>query len=308
MKKFLINVLLFLIYIFLADKLFIVIRNYTPKKEIDKRLEYLVNGKINSKILIFGSSRAARDIIANEITKKLNVSAYNLAYPGSNIDFHNFLLNQLLLNGNKKPETIVLVMDEPKEIVANSSIQFRLDRIYPLVKYKVIRDEFIEREHKSNILSGLMVINTLRLSQFDLSEKQFNVLDSLLPCGSMPISVLSNNFYKDYSTIHNEYDLKNESEYLKEKLLSFVKICLKNDIQLIIAFPPQFKVNNYHFTTRIKNLIGEKVKYLLYDTIRTEYKTKDYFYNAGHLNKKGALIYTEEVINFIRNNYNNNIK
>ena len=80
-KKLLLFAAIFLIF----DKLFLIVANKSAEAEIDKRLEYLVNGQINKDIVVIGSSRGARDIIAGQIEEKTGLSAYNMCYPGSNV-------------------------------------------------------------------------------------------------------------------------------------------------------------------------------------------------------------------------------
>ena len=77
---------LFVMIFFIYDKLFIVVRTLSPVLEVDKRLELLINGGINKDIIILGSSRGARDIIAAQIENETGLSAFNLCYPGSNVE------------------------------------------------------------------------------------------------------------------------------------------------------------------------------------------------------------------------------
>ena len=86
-KKLLLFVVLFLVY----DKLFIIMTHFSAEAEIDKRLEYLVNGQISKDVVIIGSSRGSRDIIAGQIKDETGLSSYNLCYPGSNVEFHDFI-------------------------------------------------------------------------------------------------------------------------------------------------------------------------------------------------------------------------
>jgi len=145
MRKFVINCIFFFIIFFILEKSLILLRNKLPDRELDKRLEYIITGKVNSDIIVMGSSRGARDIVASQLADSLRTSAYNLSYPGSNIYFHEYLLTELLKNGNKKPKVLILVIDDPYEMEDNYSLQFRFDRLYPLVKYKSIRNTLTER-------------------------------------------------------------------------------------------------------------------------------------------------------------------
>ena len=115
MKKFLIQILLFSFTFFLFEKVFYVSLYVSPKLEIDKRLEYIINGNMNKDLIVLGSSRGARNIIASQIEDSLNISSYNLSYPGSDIEFHKFLL-QSLIKYNEKPKIVLLVVDDNAEL------------------------------------------------------------------------------------------------------------------------------------------------------------------------------------------------
>ena len=187
MKKFIIKILIFSALFFLLEKGFIFLRDYSPSKEIDKRLERIINGEINKDLVIFGSSRGARNIIASQMNDSLDIDCFNLSYPGSNIEFHTFLLENLI-KFNEKPKPVMLLIDHTQQVQSNTGINFRLDRLYPLIKYPEIRDELVKREGKNWLITELFIINQLNKSSFNLKKKNFTAIDTMLTCGSMPIS------------------------------------------------------------------------------------------------------------------------
>lgn len=279
-----------------------MVRNYSPSKEIDKRLEKIITGKINADIVIFGSSRGARNVLAENIYKETGISCYNLSYPGSDIDFHDFLLSELLDNKNRKPKVVILVVDDPDEFLSNTSIHFRLDRLYPLVKYNKIRNKLVELGEKNNVLSILSITHQLNKSNFDFRQKHFTELDSLLPLGSMPISFQRKN-YEFVFTKPTSYPLNKEMIFKRNKFIHFVNNCKNNNISLIIAFPPNFGVANKGFEKRIYDLSNNKnVYYLSYNKQDERYRKMEFYFDHGHLNIKGAEIFTGELISFLNNN------
>jgi hypothetical protein len=76
----------------------------------------------------------------------------------------NTCLQNCLRNGNKKPNLLILAVDNPAELEETPSIRFRFDRLYPLVKYPEIRNTLIEKGEKNKILSELFVIHQLSIS------------------------------------------------------------------------------------------------------------------------------------------------
>lgn len=307
MKKFLIRLAVFTVFILAVDKLFIFVRNASPGLEVDKRLEYIITGQIKADIVVFGSSRGARSIIAEQMTDSLGISAYNLSSPGSDITFHEFLLRQLLKNkGNTIPKTIILVVDDSDELKASKNLKFRLDRMYPLVKYKVIREELVKRKEKKPILNEILVLHQMNKSNFLFKQRKFTKNDSIMPKGSMPIGHQKKTFDRTYGT--DEYVYSPKGEYIQKvrayKL--FVDYCRKNNIQLIIAVPPNFRKTTKGFPERLEYLLDGYGTVKVFDEKKPEYTNSDYFFDDTHLQTNGSIVYTNEMIEYYKQL--NNIK
>jgi hypothetical protein len=300
MKKFLRNIALFCGVFFLIDKLFYIIIYTAPNLEVDKRLELMINGKINESIIIMGSSRGADNIIASQIEKETSLSAYNISYPGSNIEFHQFLL-ETLLRFNKKPKIIVLAVDNPWELLPENSLKFRVDRLYPLVKYNYINQTLINQGEKT-ILSKFLYLGRINRGNLSMTIKKKSVENPILACGSMPF--ISETKIKNFEFKNDtfQYNLNNELLSKRKAFIAFKNLCKKNKIQLIFCFSPNFKSFNKSFLTRIKLLSFPENKFFVYDTTNIKYKSSNYFYDLSHLNIKGAKIFTSELSEFIVHN------
>lgn len=298
MNKFLKGIVLFGLLFFLFDKLFLPLLYVSPNKEIDKRLELVINGKMNKELIIVGSSRGARNIIASTLEEKTNLSSYNLSYPGSDLEFHEFIVRSLV-KYNTPPKILIVCIDNPMAFIPDSILKFRYDRMYPLVKYDWVMDELIEREEKNKWLSKFFVLHKINKSNFDISQKKFNALDTLDNSGSMPITFQK----KDENwNINNEQKQYNKSIEMVSKLKAFESIksiCKKKNIQLIIVSPPLFEVFNNGFYKRIKSLLSENIDYYIYNYKNLIYSDKNYYYDKTHLKKNGALEFSNELSIFI---------
>ncbi|MDA9808763.1 hypothetical protein N9C59_00445 [Flavobacteriales bacterium] len=302
MKKFITQILFFLIAFFLFEKAYYVFLYFSPKLEKDKRLEYVLNGNMNKDLIILGSSRGARNIIASQIEESLNVSCYNLSYPGSNIEFHEFIL-RALIKYNRSPKTLLLAVDDPHELLHHEPLQFRLDRLYPLAKYKYINDEMISRKEK-NFLSKFLILGRINISNFNLKQKKYSMFDTLKICGSMPISFQKNDFEFNNDKSHIDYEIKNE---LPKKRLAFKKIqdmCKLKNIELFIVYSPNLKGHNRFFIYRIKELSNQSILHIKNDTSNISYKNKKYYHDGAHLNTTGAKIFTNDIIKKLKENKN----
>ena len=299
MKKFFIRIVIFTGCFFIIDKGFLLVRDSAPKREVDKRLEMIVTGKIQSDVLIYGSSRGARSVIAKVFTDSLCISAYNLSFPGSDITFHEFLLRLTLeTKGNKKPKTVILVVDDSDELKVAKSLKFRLDRMYPLLKYPAIRKELVKRKAKKPILNELFVIHQLNKSNFLFKQKKFTSNDSIMPCGSMPISHQKKTFNKIFNKDNYIYSPNGELAQKIRALKLFKNYCKKNNIELIVVIPPNFKFITKGFGDRLKTLTNGYATVWQYDQANPVYSNPDYFFDNAHLRSNGSYVYSNELVKF----------
>lgn len=302
MFKLILKLLVFAGLFLLFDKLFIIVANYSAEAEADRRLEYLVEGDINKDIIITGSSRGARGIIAEQIENKTGHSAYNLCYPGANVEFHEFIV-RTLIKFNKHPEFIFLVVDDDTYFKYDSTVTFRKDRLYPLVKYRHIWQELAERDGRSKIFPNILILDRLNKYNFDLRKKKFSSLDTVKSCGSMPLSWQSQD--RDWNTDFGKrvYSRDNElTEYI-DAYKEIINNCSLNEIKLVLVFTPILRTHSVTFEERIKEVGNKKNDYLIYDTSNPLYRDKDLFHDAGHLMREGAQIFTDEVVRYINKNY-----
>jgi hypothetical protein len=202
----------------------------------------------------------------------------------------------------------LLAVDEPSELLPIESIKFRNDVLYPLVKYNYINNELINR-NEQNYLSKILCLARIKKSNFDLRKKHFTALDTIFDCGSMPISFQRENRILKYDTSRQYYSIQNELTVKVDALTNFQQICIKYGIKLYIVFSPNFQQHNILFEKRIKKLMHKNVGSFIYDLSNGIYLNKSYYYDESHLQRKGAVIFTNELVNFLNkekvNSYNN---
>lgn len=300
MKKFLIRVVLFGLVFFVLDKIFYIFLYTAPQLETDKRLELLLDGKINKEVIVMGSSRGAYNIIASQIEKETGKSAYNISYEGSNVQFHLFLL-KTILKFNKKPETIVLSIDNPYEFLNEKTLNFRYDRLYPLEKYNYINDELIKQNDKSK-LSWFFCLARLNRSNLTFAKKAPPVDSPMLSCGSTPFVKDSDKKEFIFNPTSERYPLEKELKDKKEAFLALQQLCYSNKITLIYCFAPNFRAYNPIVENRIRSMSRPENKFFVYDTTNLKYKNKEYFHDESHLNINGARLFTSELSKFINLN------
>lgn len=298
MKKFILRICLFALFLFIIDKGFYYFLDKAPKLEYDQRLEQVINGKVNKELIVLGSSRGAGNIIASQIQNETKLTSYNLSYPGSNVLFHEFILKSLL-KFNKKPKKIIFSIDNPSEFLEEKSLLFRFDRLYPLSKYNYINKELVDREER-NLLSWVFCLGRLNKTSFSLKQVSAPVENPILTCGSMPFIKKLPNAKMEFSNTVETYDANKE---LSEKLQAFKNIqsiCKENNIQLIFVFSPNYKTFNTNFEKRFRKLMLPENEILVYDKTNPIYKKEAYYFDVSHLMKNGATVFTNEIVEYIK--------
>jgi hypothetical protein len=284
-----------------VDKLFIIIRNKAPEFDFDRRLEMVIEGNVNKDIIILGSSRGQRNIDVQLLKDSLNTEkVFNLSYSGSTPEFQEFVLDQLIKN-NRKPKLIIKLLDDDFELM-NKDLngnpkEFRIDRLLRLVKYKEIREELIQQGGKSEILSQLFVLHLLNRTNFNFRTK--GIVDTIN--GAKPTN--GHDLSLDWQYLsHSSYDKSKEQELQIKSLISLQERCINNDIELIFATAPVYRETNETWVVRMKQLSLPSTMFYLHNLNEKAYKEKDNFADYSHLNYKGAVTYTQEIINFIKDN------
>jgi hypothetical protein len=267
----------------------------------------IYKGNINSKNLIYGSSRAWVGINPQILADTLQTSVYNLG-----IDGHNFWLQYLrhleYLENNKLPKQIILAVDF-------GSLQKR--------KTLYLYEQFLP----------YMLWNK-NITKYTKSYIGFNYFDYYVPLKRYigKPNVLKNAFYlglsnnKDsfYRTLGYkgiEKKWTNEFEIAKNTISSykvsidtesvalfdtFLLECKKNNINVVIVYTPEFIeaqkfIKNREEILDIYKLHAKKhdVPFLDYSKNSLNYD-KQYFYNATHLNKTGANLFSEILANDLK--------
>lgn len=273
----------------------------------------IYNSNINCDIAIVGSSRAWVQINPEILKDSLKLSTYNFG-----IDGHNFWLQYLrhseYLKYNKKPKLIIVSVDLftlEKRIDLYKHSQFlpymlwnkeiykftisykgfnKIDYYIPLVRY------FGERTSLNYSLSKLFSKNNnekLRNNGFAGKNKQWNsdLEKAKKEKGQLIIDI-------DKETIR--------------LFKSFVKECKRNGTELILVYTPEY-IEGQCFVSNRKDIINiykdisykENVAFYDYSNDSICFN-KTLFYNASHLNMKGANIFTQKLAHDVKKYKNTN--
>jgi len=313
MKKFLYNLSLFLLPVMLlCYPIDFFISNNLKKSNKYAEKEYptwndIYESKVNSELLIFGSSRAWIHIDANMISDSLGILSYNLG-----IDGHNFWLQNLryreLLKCNKKPKYIILSLDyftlkKNEELynseqflpymlwnkdIKNATISYKgfstLDYEIPLIRFYGNHDAV---ENSIRYFTGHLSNPITRIRGYQGREENWN-----------------SDFDNAKSTMKSlEIKLDNPTIILFE---NFLKECKSNNIKLIFVYTPEYIegqkfVSNRAQIMELYNRYSKEYEIPFYDFSNDSISyDKKYFYNASHLNKVGSQIFTKKLIDTLK--------
>lgn len=298
MKKFIVHILICASILFVIDKLAYFILKETPKHIYDTRLKKVLDGEMNKELIVLGSSKGAGNIIASQIEEETGYESYNLAYMGSHIIFHEFVLRKLLKH-NKAPKILLLTIDNPEALIYEKSLNFRLDRLYPLSIYNEVNDELIALNDRS-IFSQFFLLGRISKAHVYYTNEKPSIDNPLLQDGSMPFIRVNPKSKREFVERSTLYDKTLEMESKLEALISIQNQCKANNIQLYYVFSPKMFNFNSAFYKRFLKLVDAKNNVFMYDESNVIYKQKSTYFDQSHLMIEGAKVFTTEISEFIK--------
>jgi hypothetical protein len=307
MKKFLINTFIFILPILIVTFPLDYLISYYLKKSHSFSGELEVWNDIYEKkagcdIAIYGSSRAWVHINPKILEDSLKYSVYNFG-----IDGHNFWLQYLrhleLVKYNRKPKVIILSVD-------NFSLQKRIELYQPeqflpymlynkdIIKYTSSFKGYKKYDYYVPLLryaGKRKVLKTcLRFFLKGYSKKNFREK------GFVGMERTWNSDLDKAKEKIGEYKIKIDPKTL-ELFENFIRECIESNIKLIFVYCPEY-IEGQHFVKNRKQIINIYKKLAIkYKLIYLDYsedeisKNRDLFYNANHLNKNGAEIFSKKL-------------
>ena len=317
MKKFTLTLLLFSIPLFIIAGL----GDYYLIKTLRKsKYKYfvvwndLVSGKINSDIVVYGTSRARAHINSKILEDTLKLSTYNLGIDGYTFDME-YCRHELVLENNKKPSYIIQTLDY--HMLGKIHDLYQYEQFYPYFDNKIIL-KTIKKYNGPNWWDY-----HLPLVRYYGSKKEIFSAINILLRPSHNKGNRYKGFYnfnqvwtndlekakKSKKTIFQKID--KEAVALFEKLITDTK---KRGIPMIFVYTPEhiegqhFVSNRAEIMTFYKKIANKyNIPFIDYSADSMCYN-KDYFYNSEHLNLKGANIFSQKLASDLKKIIKKSIK
>jgi hypothetical protein len=312
MKKFLIKLALFLLpIVLLAYGFDVFISSNLRKSNNFTKGEMTVwndlyDKKVNSEVLIMGSSRAWVHLDATMIGDSLHTHAYNLGMDGHNFWMQNYRF-ELAMQQAVKPKVVIQSIDV--FTLAKRKDLFYSEQFLPYMYHndslQKVTSNFIGFEPYDYSVplvryygKGKAVVEALKMF-FGAKNEPSRIR------GYQGQLIPWTNELEEAKKKMDHFTVKMEPQTvaLFEKYLQF---CKSKGIQVVFVYSPEF-IEGQDFIANRKEMMAvyqnfsEKydIPFFDYSTNPISYK-KEYFYNALHMNKFGAEKFTSEFIHDLR--------
>ncbi len=301
MKRFLYNILLFVVpaYALLAIGDYFFSRRAQQSNFFHIENWYdLMHGNIEADIIVMGNSRAFVQIAPHILDSVLGSSSYNLAIDGSSINRQIRKYN-VFRQYNRKPKLIIQNIDH---ITLNYVTGYEREQFFPYFWNKHIREEFMTTEPfsfwekclplyryyrnlKRRELWGLLTSTDRQL------EKGYQGKDK--PWDGTAFSHIDTVYYRV-----NDEAVKMFDQYLAQAKAEGIQVVFVHTPLYIGATRkldcPQAMQQQYqNFADKYDiPILDYRFMKICYDTT--------YFYNAMHVNRLGAEIFSDSLANDIK--------
>lgn len=289
----------------------------TDKTRTTFLLQTIQNKDFKPDVMIFGSSRAMYGVDASQMSNETGLDCYNFSSTGQPQEESSLYYSLLptsveivvqvifppLLNKNKesKKERIINPNIVSTFYLGGYELSEDAIKINPYLDFSNMKENFVIKNYKSR---GSIVIPAV--TNFLISRDKSAIYDLYYPNGTLTdkhpmynrtLEQCEKNYFPFNEAIIDTMScnsLKEYSDYLNGKSISYV----------IVLMPINPDLNKY--TPDECNIIGNYIKTAVPNAIVCNYLDQlddnSYFYDAEHLNRKGAKIISHklsEVIKYI---------
>lgn len=292
-------ILLFILCDCMVERMFVYLQNNALDQLIP---EYTVE-KVDSEIVIIGSSRANHHYVSSILEDSLDRSVYNCGNDGSFFYYQTCMIDAILRRYTPK----MIIWDLGPYILSptddeNQKELDRLSRLFSLYNSNEYIDSILYKRgrfEKIKLKSGMYRYNSRLIS---LLYKTYNRLDYLYDRGYIPLKSEGYKYpsIKDGKMMSECYS--NERELL---LRQTIQKCYDNDVKIVFCLSPKLDRSNYSETRSYQSIvkIARDRDVRLIDFYHHDIFMKDstLFKDNAHLNDRGARLFTEKLSVFLLN-------
>lgn len=297
MKRFILNLLVFIVFVVLLDALcgFLctwLIDSANAGDTVRERSVY--DGTIKEKILIFGSSRANHHYVPAIIEKELGKSCYNCGVDGTGIV--NMYGRLSLILEHHTPELIVYDVAHAFDLLKNDNTKY-LGKMRYFYHNETVKEIFalVDERERYKMLSNMYRFNS----------KAFQLIaDNLTPIqsendGYRPMFGKIDYDVNDANKAANKHSANDFDSVKIELLKRFILKC-RNKCKLVFAISPYY-LNDQKIYTPIEDLCEKyDIPLLAFNNDTAFIGKKELFADSVHLNDDGAKVFSEMISKIIK--------
>lgn len=294
-KAFVFSILLFAID-WVVGSAFVSMKDMGLKKNPENmwlKTPFVVE-KVNSDVVIIGSSTASHHYIPQMISDLLNMTVYNCGQDGCFFLYQNCIINMLLDRYNPK----MIIWDiQPGSFTSHNMKEYQNIRyLSPYYPQSLWAKKFIDSESKNMPLR-------MQSRMFAYNSKVLNYL--------FPLVISSSKTDNGYIPLPNEgyiYPEKRKNEKTEmpysqnEEYLDLLSItlerCKKNGVAVQLFVSPEYNYESNAYLAAVEDIcrvsFDKGVPCHNYHSLAANDSTM--FKDVSHLNDKGARIYTAKVV------------
>ena len=251
----------------------------------------IITTQLNADLLVMGNSRAWVMYDSYILDSILGVNSYNIGIDGSPFNRQIAKYNIYATFQNKKPQYIVLNIDHMSMIWREG---YEREQFFPYMWYPSFRREIkkVEPLTIAELYMPLYRYTTYKGIWDVVMEEPENVADLYKGYAGQE-RVWDGTAYNKIDTVHFEIDNRT-----LEMLDAFLSERQKEGIRILFCYAPIYigvigKMDNYSEMRDFYQMLADR-----YDIPILDYTYSDismdtmYFYNATHLNKTGAELFS----------------
>lgn len=253
--------------------------------------------KIDEDIIIMGSSKASHHYVSSIIEDSIGYSCYNAGIDGNGII--RAYAYTVMFTQHHTPKIIVFDVINSFDLVTNDNVKY-LGGVKP----------FYDKEHIADIFKEISCTEPYKMYSYmyRYNSKALQIIaDIFAPQqngikGYRPLYGIIKHPKSEVNDDEREYDSL-KIQYIER----LINLCKQKDIQLFFAISPnhcQTNIINYSPILSLANKHNITLLNHLNDT--TFVGKNEFFKDAGHLNNEGATLYTNIIVNELKNHINTN--
>ena len=259
-------------------------------------------GNINADLLIMGSSRAWRHIDPDIINDSLKLKSYNLGMDGQHLPMQLWRY-ETFLQKNRQPKIIVYSLDF--FMLAYTNELFNKDQFLPYLLFNFEAEKYLKNykgfdyfDYRFPLIrycgASKAIFHTARITLFPKQNKNGRVSGFYAEDKKW-----NQDFEKVKATMKN-YDASIDTSILNQ-FDQYLKDCQRKNIKVILVYSPEY-IEGQHFVSNRNEVIKtfeniakiNSIPFLNYSSDTISFQ-KSLFYNATHLNKKGAELFSKKL-------------